>query len=154
MTLIATRPTTTVDGRRLLTTHELALVVRRVASEPRRWRPHVRHTLDAHEIQLSGPVGVEVWLRNWLPSQRDELHDDGDALSAFAVVDGALTEVRDDDVLGTWATPLQAPAVRVVERGVVYALRNDQARPAVTIHAYAPALERAHATAQALSTSA
>lgn len=143
MTLIATpRSTVQPDGRRLLTTHELALVVRRVASEPRRWRPHVRFTPDAHEVQLSGPAGVEVWLRNWVPAQHSDLHDEGDAASAYAVVEGALTELRHDDVLGRWATPLQAPAVRVVERGVVYALRNELARPAVTIHAYAPGLDR------------
>jgi hypothetical protein len=143
VTLIATRPSaTTADGRPLLTTHELALVVRRVASEPRRWRPHVSRVPGAHEVQLSGPAGVEVWLRNWLPSQHSELGDDGDSLSAFAVIEGALAEVREDDVLGSWVTTLQAPAVRVVERGVVYALRNDQVRPAVTIHAYAPGFER------------
>jgi hypothetical protein len=140
MTLIATRPTRTApDGQRLLTTHELALVVRRVASEPSRWRPHVRRSAE-HEITLSGPAGVQVVLRNWLPSQAAPLQDDGESASAFAVVEGALTEVRDDDVLGVWSTPLQAPAVRVVERGVVYALRNDLTRPAVSIHAYAPGL--------------
>jgi hypothetical protein len=141
MTLIATRPTaTTTDGRRLLTTHELAVVVRRVASEPRRWRPHVSRSPGAHEVRLSGPAGVEVRLRNWLPSQSSDLRDDGEALSAFAVIEGALTEIREDDVLGTWETPLHAPAVRVIERGVVYALRNDQTRPAVTIHVHAPGL--------------
>lgn len=152
MTLIASRPTTTDDGRRLLTTHELALVVRRVASEPRRWRPHVSRAVDAHEVQLSGPVGVEVWLRNWLPAQQQALHDDG-ALAAFAVVEGTLTEVRDDDVLGSWATVLQAPAVRVAERGLLYGLRNDHGRPAVTIHAYAPGLS-VPAAREGLSTTA
>lgn len=155
MTLIATRPTaTTADGRPLLTTHELGLVVRRVASEPRRWRPHVSHVPGAHEVQLSGPAGVEVWLRNWLPAQCSELADDGEALSAFALVEGALIELRDDDVLGRWATPLQAPAVRVVEHGVVYALHNEHHRPAVTIHAYAPGLDRSLVARQGRSPSA
>ena len=155
MTLIATRPTTTTpDGRWLLTTHELGLVVRRVASEPQRWRPHVRRSSGAIDLELSGPAGVEVRLRTWLPAQREDLHDDGDALSAYAVVEGTLTEVRDDDVLGSWATVLQAPAVRVVERGVVYGLRNDHSRPAVTIHAFAPARDTSAAARRGLSASA
>jgi hypothetical protein len=147
MTLIASpRPTADRASERPgvdrpVSTYDLALVVRRVASEPRRWRPNVRFAPDGYQQQLAGPRGTQVWLRTWLPSQRSGLHDDGGAASAFAVVEGALTEVRVDDVLGTWSTTLQAPAVRVVEPGVVLDLRGHL-KPAVTIHVYAPRLER------------
>ncbi|GAB3679792.1 cysteine dioxygenase [Angustibacter aerolatus] len=125
------------------TTHDLALLVRRIASEPRLWRPHVRFTAaERFWTRLGSPQGVDVWLLTWLPSQQTDLHDHGDSSAAFAVVQGALTEVRADEVLGVWSTRLDAPAVRVVEPGVVHDVRNDLTAPAVSIHAYAPKLSR------------
>jgi hypothetical protein len=139
MTLTASpRPTRTSEW----TTHELALVVRRVASQPQLWRPKVRFTAERFWTRLPGPDGVDVWLLTWLPSQATDLHDHGDSAAAFAVVQGALTEVRADDVLGVWSTTLHAPAVRVVEPGIVHDVRNDLVKPAVSIHAYGPRLER------------
>ncbi len=139
MTLIATpRPA----AQQELTTHDLALVVRRIASQPRLWRPKIAFTQDGYGTRLPAPAGADVWLLTWLPSQGTDLHDHGEAAAAFAVVEGALTEVRADDVLGVWSTTLQAPAVRVVEPGTVHDVRNDLSRPAVSIHAYAPQLQR------------
>lgn len=134
MTLVATsRPA----SQQQLTAHDLAVVVRRVASQPQLWRPRIRFTQERYWARLPAPAGVDVWLLTWLPSQGTDLHDHGDAAAAFAVVEGALTEVRSDDVLGVWTTTLQAPAVRVLEPGIVHDVRNDLTRPAVSIHAYA-----------------
>lgn len=139
MTLIATpRPA----AQHHLTAHELALVVRRVASRPQLWRPKIKLSQDRYWARLPSPAGVDVWLLTWLPSQGTDLHDHGEAAAAFAVVEGALNEVRADDVLGIWSTTLQAPAVRVVEPGIVHDVRNDGSRPAVSIHAYAPQLQQ------------
>ena len=138
MTLVAT-PRPVHDTR--ITTHDLSLVVRRIASQPQLWRPKVRFTADRYWTRLAAPDGIDAWLLTWLPSQGTELHDHGDSAAAFAVVQGALTEVRADDVLGVWSTTLAAPAVRVVEPGIVHDVRNDQLKPAVSIHAYGPRLE-------------
>ncbi len=135
MTLIAT-PRRTREPH--LSAHDLALVVRRVASTPQLWRPLLATTTTWSA--LPGPPGVDVRLLVWPSSRSTELHHHGSSAAAFAVLDGALTEVRDDDVLGTWSTLLQAPAVRVIEPGIVHSLRNDQPGPAVSIHAYAPRL--------------
>jgi hypothetical protein len=137
MTLVAT-PRSPHDNR--ITTHDLSLVVRRIASQPQLWRPKVAFSADRAWTRLAAPAGVDAWLLTWLPSQRNDLHDHGDAAGAYAVVEGTLTEVRADDVLGVWATTLAAPAVRVVEPGIVHELRNDVLKPAVSIHAYGPRL--------------
>jgi hypothetical protein len=125
------------------TTAELALVVRRIAAEPRRWRPAVRFGKnERYWTRLPGPQRLDVWLLTWLPSQATDLHDHGDSAAAFVVVQGALSEVRFDPVLGVWSTPLAAPAVRTVEPGVVHDVRADLGVPAVSIHAYGPRLSR------------
>jgi hypothetical protein len=125
------------------TAHQLALLVRRIAADPRRWRPAVRFgTTDRYWARLDGPEGVDVWLLTWLPSQSTDLHDHGESSAAFAVVQGSLTEVRADPVLGVWSTALAAPAVRTVEPGVVHDVRADLGVPAVSIHAYGPRLSR------------
>ena len=124
-------------------TADLALVVRRIAADPRRWRPAVRFgKQERYWARLPGPQGVDVWLLTWLPSQATDLHDHGDSAAAFVVVQGALSEVRFDPVLGVWSTPLAAPAVRTVEPGVVHDVRADLGVPAVSIHAYGPRLSR------------
>ncbi|HEX8496382.1 MAG TPA: hypothetical protein VF661_04230 [Actinomycetales bacterium] len=127
---------------RPLTTADLAVVVRRVAGEPRLWRPAVRVDGSATWTRLSGPAGVQVWMRTWLRAQGTGLHDHAEAASAFAVVLGTVVETRVDPVLGTWSTPLDAPAVRVLVPGTVHDVRNDAAAPAVTIHAYTPRASR------------
>jgi mannose-6-phosphate isomerase-like protein (cupin superfamily) len=139
-TTITTTPART---RPELGTPELSLLVRRIASNPRLWKSAVRFgTAERYWTRLAAPDGVDVWLLTWLPSQGTDLHDHGSSAAAFAVVEGTLTEVRADPVLGTWSTAVRAPAVRVVEPGVVHDVRNDHGAPAVSIHAYSPKLTR------------
>lgn len=138
--LTATAPTTTAPTT---STHDLAVLVRRLASRPRSWRPLVRFTAaERYWVRLDASAGVDVWLLNWLPSQVTDLHDHGHSAAAFVVVDGGLTEVRVDPVLGSWSTTLHAPAVRIVGPGLVHDVRNDLLTPAVSIHAYSPPLSR------------
>src|SRR3954454_22191148 len=139
MTLVAT-PRPAHDTR--ISTQDLSLVVRRVASQPQLWRPKIKFTADRFWTRLPGPQGVDVWLLTWLPSQGTDLHDHGSSAAAFAVVEGSLTEVRADPTLGVWSTTVRAPAVRVVETGVVHDVRNDHSAPAVSIHASSPRLSR------------
>lgn len=130
------------DAAPVLSTSDLALVVRRVAGNPRLWRAAIgpRGTHDRPWVRLDAPPGVDLRLATWLPSQATDLHDHAHAACAFAVVQGAVTELRADAVLGSWTTELAAPAVRVVEPGIVHQLRNDAGALAVTLHAYSPRL--------------
>ncbi len=147
LTALAARPPRVARSRRtaaVLGTSDLSLVVRRVASVPRLWRPAVGvgRPGDRPWVQLDAPAGVDLRLATWLPSQATDLHDHGAAACAFAVVQGSVTELRADAVLGSWLTELAAPAVRVVEPGIVHQLRNDTRTLAVTLHAYSPRLSR------------
>ena len=136
------RPDRTASDSTILSTYDLAALVRRLASRPRSWRPLVRFTVaKRYWVRLDGPEGVDVWLLTWLPSQVTDLHDDGDSAAAF-VVEGGLTEVWADPLLGTWSTTLHAPAVRIVEPGLVHDVRNGLLTPALSIHAYSPPLSR------------
>jgi mannose-6-phosphate isomerase-like protein (cupin superfamily) len=142
-TTIATPPARTAPARTEPGTPGLSLLVRRIASNPRLWKPAVRFgSAERYWTRLAAPDGIDVWLLTWLPSQGTDLHDHGSSAAAFAVVEGTLTEVRADPVLGTWSTAVSAPAVRVVEPGVVHDVRNDHRAPAVSIHAYSPKLSR------------
>lgn len=140
MTVLATPATTRHD------TTALASLVRTIADRTDLWRPHVRFgTAERYWTRLDGPDGVDVWLLTWMPSQGTDLHDHGDSSAAFVVVQGALTEVRVDrrnESAGLRSAVVRAPAVRVVEPGVVHDVRNDLVEPAVSIHAYSPKLSR------------
>jgi quercetin dioxygenase-like cupin family protein len=130
---------------RLLTAPDPLLpFVRSLAADPDLWRPHVRFdTASRHWSRLpSRRPDVDVWLLTWLPDQRTDLHDHGDAAAALTVVQGSLTEVqaaRDGRL--TTAT-LAAGTSHWVAPGVVHDVVNTSREPAVSIHAYAPRLTR------------
>jgi hypothetical protein len=81
----------------------------------------------------------EVWLLTWLPGQATELHDHGGSAGAFAVVSGTVVEqtVRGGDLADA---AFAAGAARRFGTHHVHRLVNAGDRPAVTVHAYGPAL--------------
>jgi hypothetical protein len=140
------RPTPSSDRGRpvertdLGETYLLAQAVRRVAVTPRLWRAAIRFQTDEpFAVRIPGPKGVDVWLRTWLPGQHLGLVDLGACATAFAIVQGALDDVRADEVLGTWLTHLPTQSVRIIEPGVVHDLRGAEGQT-VSIHAYSPRL--------------
>lgn len=136
----ATAPLPPATRTDLGETYLLAQAVRRVAVTPRLWRPAIRfQTEGPFAVRVPGPKGVDVWLRTWLPGQHTGLVDLGSCATAFAVVQGALDDVRADEVLGTWLTHLPTQSVRIIEPGVVHDLRGAEGHT-VSIHAYSPRL--------------
>ena len=122
----------------------LALATR-YAAEPEQWpvaprfNPvhrwyHRLHVADDHE----------VWLLTWLPGQGTDLHDHGGSAGAFHVFAGTLTE---DTVA---AGPDGRPRITARELGEgagrrfgtrhIHRITNRSTRPAISIHAYGPAL--------------
>lgn len=118
----------------------LADVVRTVARDPRRWREHVRFDAGSrYWHRLVSPAGADLWLLTWLPDQQTDLHDHGEASAAFTVVAGGLEEVRVRD--GRRVSRQLAPGdVSWVPAGAVHDVRCSGDRPAISLHAYSPAL--------------
>jgi hypothetical protein len=133
-----------------------AALVRRVAAEPRLWQDRLRfgHGDERWYARLDVDPGHEVWLIAWTPGQGTGLHDHGEALGAFAVVRGALTETTvtavdgvpaDDRIIpGTVVRPARRHFTAGQVRGFGYEHVHDVANtgdvPAVSIHAYSPEL--------------
>ncbi|MEQ4206502.1 cysteine dioxygenase family protein [Actinopolymorpha sp. B9G3] len=87
-----------------------------------------------------------MWLISWLPGQNTGLHDHGEALGAFIVIEGTLSEATvqpASQVGGPVRTARRAFAAGSV-RGFGYEHIHDVANlgtvPAISLHAYAPEL--------------
>ncbi len=123
----------------VISSARLAGTVRRFAARPGLWRPLVRFTSpDRFYRRLARTDAYEVWLLTWLPGQGTEIHDHGGSAGSFGVVEGALTEHAYPAPGG--GRRLVTGAVRAFGPRYVHRVTNEGDRPAVSIHAYAPAL--------------
>jgi hypothetical protein len=87
---------------------------------------------------------VDVWLISWLPDQGTQLHDHGGSTGSFTVISGTLAEavyVRSGRAAGT-LREREHRAGRSVgfDSRYVHDVRNLSDAPAVSVHAYSPAL--------------
>ena len=107
------------------------------------------HRLSPETADEDVAAEAEVWLLTWLPGQETELHDHGGSAGAFIVVSGTLTErtlrspasaLSTLDSATLDSTTLPAGAGRRFDAHHIHQLRNDGTRPAVSVHAYGPAL--------------
>lgn len=125
-----------------------AALLRRIAAEPGTWRPSVEFGSreDRWYARLDLDPRHEVWLISWLPGQGTGLHDHGEALGAFLVVEGALTEstVRPASRVGGTVRVTRREFAASQVRGFGYEHIHDVANlgtvPAVSLHAYSPEL--------------
>ncbi|MDT0447202.1 cysteine dioxygenase [Streptomyces johnsoniae] len=119
---------------------QLARTVRRFAARTGLWRPLVRFTApDRSYRRLERTDAYEVWLLTWLPGQGTEIHDHGGSAGSFGVVAGTLTE-HAFPAPADGGRRLGTGDVRAFGPGYVHQVTNADERPAVSIHAYAPAL--------------
>jgi len=145
---------------RRLSPARLGQIVQAIASRPAYWQPVVRFTADHrwyYRVDMTdcdlgdtrlGDTGLadwaasyEVWLLSWLPGQGTGFHDHGDAAGAFAVADGELLETTAKaGSARTRGRRLAAGAVRSFGSAHLHDVRNEGARPAVSVHAYSPPL--------------
>jgi predicted metal-dependent enzyme (double-stranded beta helix superfamily) len=118
-----------------------------LAEQRRLWEPLIEFDpRSRHYMRLAAEPDVEAWLLTWLPGQGTEWHDHGGSAGAFLTVRGALTEryamVHRD------GPPRIRPELRTVGAGMlrpfgskhVHRVTNEGPEPAVSLHAYAPAL--------------
>ena len=133
-----------------------AALVRRLVAEPSTWQDLVRYGgRDERWFErLDVDSAYEVWLISWLPGQGTGLHDHGEALGAFAVAEGTLTEtavragplqsgdlrLRSGSVVQTVRRKYGAGQVRGFGHDHVHEVGNLDDAPAVSLHAYAPKL--------------
>ncbi|WP_062214190.1 cysteine dioxygenase family protein [Streptomyces sp. NBRC 109706] len=128
------------------TPQELAATVRAFAARRALWEPLVRFTTpDRWYHRLDAGAEHEVWLLTWLPGQGTEIHDHGGASGAFGVVRGTLTErsfapPEVETTRGPGVRTLTTDGLRSFGPRHVHEVTNRGDEPAVSIHAYAPAL--------------
>jgi predicted metal-dependent enzyme (double-stranded beta helix superfamily) len=108
-----------------------------------RWQHLIRHDRDdrvCELLQLSDDV--ELWLVCWADGHDTGFHDHDHSAALIAVVSGAIREERlvllDTPISatheqGTWVT---------VPSGDIHRVTHAAGRPAVTLHAYSPPLQR------------
>src|SRR6201992_4230622 len=106
-------------------------------------------TDDRWFVRLHGDDEVDVWLINWVPGHRTELHDHGGSLGALTLLSGSLDEFRwDGDRLR--CKRLVAGDQAAFPLGWVHdvvwaptgpaALASGPPGPSLSVHAYSPPL--------------
>ncbi|MEV6490417.1 cysteine dioxygenase family protein [Actinoplanes sp. NPDC051633] len=115
------------------------------AARPDQWPVAPRFSpRDRWYHRLAVEPDHEVWLLTWLPGQGTELHDHGGSAGAFLVHSGALVE--DTVSIPAGSSPrivgreLGEGAGRRFGTHHIHRIVNRSTRPAVSIHAYGPAL--------------
>ena len=117
----------------------------RYAADPDSWPVAPRfNAVDRWYHRLAQEPDHEVWLLTWLPGQGTDLHDHGGSAGAFHVFSGTLTE----DTVATGVDGLPRITARELGEGAgrrfgtrhIHRITNRSNRPAISIHAYGPAL--------------
>jgi predicted metal-dependent enzyme (double-stranded beta helix superfamily) len=121
---------------------QLAQIARRTASDPGQWISLVRYDPGRRWYLLLAQDGEhEIWLLSWLPGQQTGFHDHGPSAGAFTVARGRLRERAAPGGRPEVPGRVLAPgAVRSFGPEYVHDVRNESARPAVSIHVYSPPL--------------
>ncbi|HEY2161587.1 MAG TPA: cysteine dioxygenase family protein [Solirubrobacteraceae bacterium] len=122
---------------------ELERFVEDLAGTPELWQHVVRHSTEERVYeQIWDDEHVNAWLICWSEDQDTGFHDHDRSEAAITVLDGHIKEERlrvggapDTRVAGPGST-LTLPSV------AIHRVLHAGERPAVTIHAYSPPLER------------
>lgn len=119
---------------------DLLSIAQRHAADPDAW-PFAPRFDPARRwyTRLDVAGDHEVWLLTWLPGQGTDLHDHGGSAGAFTVVSGELVEqtVRGGELVSSAYGPGEGHRFGA---HFVHRIVNASDRPAVTVHAYGPAL--------------
>ncbi|MFC3385784.1 cysteine dioxygenase [Couchioplanes azureus] len=120
-------------------------IAQRLAAEPHSWAVTPRfNAVDRWYHRLAAEPDYEVWLLTWLPGQGTDLHDHGGSAGAFHVFSGTLVEetvaVSPGGPLRATARELGTGAGRRFGSRHIHRITNRSDLPAVSIHAYGPAL--------------
>jgi predicted metal-dependent enzyme (double-stranded beta helix superfamily) len=126
---------------------QLIEVLNRLAEQHLLWEPLIKFDpISRHYARLAAESGFEAWLLTWVPGQGTDWHDHGGSAGAFLTVRGTLTERQ--AMVQRDGPPRIRPEVRTIATGMlrpfgtkhVHRVTNEGVEPAVSLHAYAPAL--------------
>lgn len=126
---------------------ELEALVAALAVQPQLWRSRVRHERERRFYeQLYRDPELDIWLICWDAEQETGLHDHDRSAGAVRVVEGTLLEdFFAGGADGTIALRTEAHAAGAsfsFDASYIHDVRHDGQKPAVSLHAYAPALWR------------
>jgi len=132
------RPTTVPP----LSLAELAALTSTVAEDVRAGLYEVHADAESRwHVRIRCDDQVDVWLISWTNDQGTQLHDHGGSSGSFTVVSGELSEA-----VWTPGAEVLTETVRGAGDSVIFGehyvhdVRNVQAEPAVSVHAYSPPL--------------
>lgn len=135
-----------LPGGRDLDLAELEQLVDAVAEQTQLWRPHVRHERDRRfHLQLHRDPNVDLWLICWDAFQETGLHDHDRSSGAVRVLEGTLLEdwlAPHDGGISLQTRSHHAAARFSFDSTYIHDVRHDGGAPAVSLHAYSPALWR------------
>jgi predicted metal-dependent enzyme (double-stranded beta helix superfamily) len=126
-----------------LDAEELTALALAFAADRPAWEPYVRADADRRACHpLLRTPAATVWLLCWMPGQDTGFHDHDGAAGAVAVLQGRVCEER----LRLGAAPLSSERgtgeVFTFGGSTIHRVGHAAGAPAVTIHAYSPALRR------------
>lgn len=125
------------------TAEHLARLTQVLSLRPELWHTKIGFDPDSrYYARLGRTDAYEVWLLTWLPGQTTGWHDHGSSAAGFTVVSGILRErtlVRERGRERVTQRHLPSGAVRAIAPWTVHDVLASTT-PAVSIHAYGPAL--------------
>lgn len=124
-----------------LTIAELHGRVRRIADDPARWQPHVRHEADGRVfVELERDEDASVWLICWTQGHDTGFHDHAGSSGAVVVIAGEVEEQRLRVGAPTLSARVRAGEAFDFDGAAIHRVRHVGSEPTVTIHAYSPPL--------------
>lgn len=120
----------------------IAALLESWAKREEAWRPRVRHHPEERTYELlHRDDDVEIYLIGWMPGHDTGFHDHDDSAAAITVLEGAITEER-LAIDGTVRHTLKTGDTVTIAREAIHRVRHAGQRPATTLHAYSPPLQR------------
>jgi predicted metal-dependent enzyme (double-stranded beta helix superfamily) len=112
------------------------------ATREHAWRHLIRHDPAERTYELlHRDDDVEIYLIGWMPGHDTGFHDHDDSAAAITVLEGAITEER-LSLEGTVKRTFDAGDTVTIAREAIHRVRHSGQRPATTLHAYSPPLQR------------
>jgi predicted metal-dependent enzyme (double-stranded beta helix superfamily) len=128
----------------VLSIPELRAFARRLAADPRGWRPLVRHDPAARVFErLLDEPSVEAWLICWMPGHDTGFHDHDLSSGAVAVLEGEVREER--LILGSAqarSKRYRAGQLFDFSPADIHRVVHHGDAPTVTLHVYSPRIAR------------